>query len=369
MRNEELANKYTYAFFILVLGIFLFLGLKDFFSAFLGAVVFYTLFKKFMVYLTQIRGLKTSLAAVIIIVISFLIVVLPVSVLVTVIFNKIAAIASQPELVAENIDKLTQRLEQLPFDVSTEKLKQGAQAAITGNAGMVLNSSLSILGSILMMYFFLFFLLTSVNRMEAAIIHYLPFRRAKIMLFGRELVDQTYSNAIGVPLVCIAQGLLAYVSYLVAGVPEAGLWGILTGFASIIPLVGTAIIWLPVTLYLLAEQQNWQAIFVAAYSIVIMSNVDNLIRMVVSKKIGHVHPVTTVLGVIIGLEFFGLPGLVFGPLIISYFIILLKLYYLEYIKKRDIAEPVAAKEKDLLKVFLDYFTVFNNKSRAKQRKK
>jgi predicted PurR-regulated permease PerM len=363
MKNEDFVNRYIYAFFIMVLGIFLFLGLKEFFSAFLGSVVFYTLFKNFMFYLTRKKKFKKALAAVIIILISFLIVVLPVGTLFTVIFNKITAIAAQPQLISDSIGKLTESLDKLPFRVSTDNLKVSAQRAITENAGKVLNSSLSILGSILMMYFFLFFLLTNTNRMEASIIYHLPFKRSKIMLFGRELYAQTTSNAIGVPLISLAQGLLAYISYRIAGLPEAGLWGILTGFASVIPLVGTAIIWIPVTLFLLAEDQLWQAIFVAGYSVVLMSNVDNLIRMVVSKKIGHVHPVTTVLGVILGLKFFGLPGLVFGPLIISYFIILLKLYFIAYIKPEGIAEPIAAKEKKLLRGMLDQISFFKLKKK------
>jgi predicted PurR-regulated permease PerM len=329
MRHTEI-SKYIYAFFILSIGIFLFLGLKEFFSAFLGAVVFYTLFKNFMNYLTMKKKFKKSLSAVIIIIISFIIVVLPVTFLFSVIFNKISMIAQDPETVSNTIEKLTAQLKKLPFEVSLTSLENKAKIAVTQNIGNVLNSSLGILGSVLMMYFFLFFLLINTNKLERGLLNYLPFKKEKIRMFGKELMDQTYSNALGVPLVCIAQGILAYVSYKIAGVPEAGLWGILTGFASVIPLVGTAIIWVPVTLYLFADGNTWQGIFVAAYSIVIMSNVDNLIRMVVSKKIGDVHPVITVLGVIIGLKFFGLPGLVFGPLIISYFVLLMRLYHLEF---------------------------------------
>ena len=363
MNREEHTNKLIFGFFILIFAIFLFTGLREFFSAFLGAVVFYTLFKNFMFYLVRRRKVKKSLSAVIIIIISFIIVVLPVSLLVTVIVNKIAAFASQPDLVAENINKITEKLDKLPFDLSINKLKNGIQNAVTHNVGAVLNSSISILGSILMMYFFLFFLLINVNRLEASIIYHLPCKRTKILLFGKELVDQTYSNAIGVPLICLAQGFLAYLSYRITGVPEAGLWGILTGFASIIPLVGTAIIWLPVTLYLLAEEQMWKGLFVAGYSVVIMGNVDNIIRMVVSKKIGQVHPVTTVLGVILGLNFFGLPGLVFGPLLISYFIILLKIYFVEYIKPRSVIKPLAAKEKSVLKTLLDQLSFFQTRNK------
>jgi predicted PurR-regulated permease PerM len=358
MTSEKLINKYISAFFILTVGTFLFLGLREFFSAFLGAIVFYTLFKPFYRYLHFRRKLRPSIAAIIIIVISFLIVVLPVGTLFTVIFNKISAVASDPEMIQNYNKKLLDKMEHLPFKVSVNNTTEKVQTLITSNVGRVLNSSLMILGSILMMYFFLFFLLINSGRMEASVVHYLPFSRTKIKMFGKELIDQTYSNAIGVPLVCIAQGFAAYLSYRIAGLPEAGLWGILTGFASIIPLVGTAIIWVPASVFLLADGQQWQGIFVAVYSIVIMSNVDNLIRMIVSKKIGDVHPVITVLGVIFGLKYFGLPGLVFGPLLISYFLILLRLYYIEYGNLKQQTRALGPNETNLIKLVLNHFNVF-----------
>ncbi len=365
MDSEKIINKYISAFFILVIGTFLFLGLREFFSAFLGAIVFYTLFKPFYRYLHIRRKLRPSLAAIIIIIISFLIVVLPIGTLFTVIFNKISDVANDPLLIANYNQKILTKMQHLPFHVSLQTTTEKVQTLITSNVGKVLNSSLMILGSILMMYFFLFFLLINTGRLEASIVHYLPFRRAKIQLFGKELIDQTYSNAIGVPLVCIAQGFAAYLSYRIAGLPEAGLWGTLTGFASVIPLVGTAIIWVPATAFLLADGQQWQGIFVAVYSIVIMSNVDNLIRMIVSKKIGDVHPVITVLGVIFGLKYFALPGLVFGPLLISYFLILLKLYYLEYGSSKKTIVNNQVTENNLIKLVLNYFKILKDPDKEK----
>ena len=361
MGTEDIINKYIYAFFILLLGIFIFCGLQEFLNAFLGSVVFYALFKNFMYYLTRRKKLKRSLSAVIIIIISFIIVVLPVTVLVGMLLSKGSALAAHPEVLTGYIDKFTSKLKELPFDVSADSIGLKAKAYIAENAGGALSSSLNAMGSILMMYFFLYFLLINTNSMEARIIYFLPFKKSKILLFGKELVDQTYSNAIGVPLVSIAQGVFAYVCYRIAGVPDSGLWAVLTGFASIIPLVGTAIIWLPVSLFLLADNQIWQGIFVSAYSILILSNVDNLVRMVVSKRVGDVHPVITVLGVVIGLKFFGLPGLVFGPLLISYFIILLKLYYMAYANK-TMESPNQAQsqmETNIVKMLLNKIGFFN----------
>jgi predicted PurR-regulated permease PerM len=362
MHQEQIVNKYIYAFFILMLGIFLFLGVNEFFSSFLGAIVFYTLFKGFFLYLTLGKHLKKSLAAVIIIIISFIIVVLPVTILFTVIYNKTSAILAEPDAISSNVAKFTHRLEALPFKVNTSQYEQNAKDFISRNIGNVLNSSLGILGAILMTYFFLYFLLINANKMEEKIIEYLPFRRDRIMLFGKELHDQTISNAIGVPLVCVAQGLLAYVAYRIAGLPEAGLWGIITGFASVIPLVGTGVVWVPASLYLLLDGHTWQGVFVAAYSIILLSNVDNLIRMAVSNRIGNVHPVITVLGIIVGLKYFGLPGLVFGPLMISYFFILLKLFYVEY-NKPLVPETQPEQEKNLMNYLLKQFSLFSSEAK------
>jgi predicted PurR-regulated permease PerM len=176
----------------------------------------------------------------------------------------------------------------------------------------------------------MYFMLIKANTMEAAIIYFVPFDRHKIVLFGRELVVQTKSNAIGVPLIAVAQGLLAYLEYRICGLPEAAMWAILTGFASIIPIVGTAAIWMPISIFFFLSGQVWQGLLILTYGIAVIGTIDNIVRMMVSRKIGDVHPIITVLGVILGLKFFGLPGLVFGPLLISYFLLFVKLFYIEY---------------------------------------
>lgn len=351
MQTEALINKYLTAFFILALGGFLFAGLTEFFSAFLGAIIFYILFKKFMCYLTIRRNFNKPLAAIIIILISFLIVILPMGILIGMIYKKVAVVAEDPEQVKTYIDALSKRMDELPIGVSFDNLGGKVANFISSHAGGFISSSFNVLASLLMMYFLLYFLLMNVLVLEQKLLHFLPFDRDKIKLFGLELQEQTYANAIGVPVVGAAQGLAAYGSYLIVGLPDAGLLGILTGFASIIPLVGTAIIWLPVAVYLFANGDIWQGFFMLLYSAIFLGSLDNLIRMIVSKKIGDVHPVITVLGVILGLKFFGLPGLVFGPLLISYLMLLIKIYHVEYnVKVAPPEEEIIPEENVVSKV-------------------
>jgi predicted PurR-regulated permease PerM len=173
-----------------------------------------------------------------------------------------------------------------------------------------------------------------INKMEDAILLYLPFKREKISEFGDELKAETFSNAVGVPLIAIVQGIFAYVAFLFTGVNEPGFWAVLTGVASILPIIGTGLIWVPIAIYQLAQGNTWQGITLLIWGFLILGTIDNVIRFVLAKKMADVHPVVTILGVIMGLQYFGITGLIFGPLIISYFILLLKMYYMEYQKQQ-----------------------------------
>ncbi len=329
--SDHKINRYFFLAIILLLGVFLFFSLIEFFSAFLAAVMFYVLSKNGMEYLIKKRSWKKSWAAVLIIIVTFFIIMLPISVMGIMIYNKAKLFLDDPNVLMKTLTSLEKNINhRLGIKIFSEKNIAGIQSFATSAVTSILNQGLNIVGTITMMYFFLYFLLININRMEAAIVFFLPFKRSKIEIFGKELVSQTFSNAVGVPLIAVAQGICAYISFLIVGLPEAGFWSVITGFASIIPVVGTGLVWVPVSIYLFATGQTWQGFFILVWGAAILGSVDNVIRFLLAKKMADTHPVVTVLGVIIGLKFFGLPGLIFGPLLISYFVILLKIYYLEY---------------------------------------
>src|SRR5690606_17458272 len=105
-----------------------------------------------------------------------------------------------------------------------------------------------------------------------------------------------------------------------------GLWGFLTGVFAFFPVVGTMVIWVPLVIYMFAVGDTWQATGLLLYSAIVTGNVDYLSRITLLKKMGDVHPVITILGVLVGLGLFGFIGLVFGPLLVSYIIVLFKIY-------------------------------------------
>ncbi len=337
-------SKNIFLIIILVFGLLLAVSLSDYFTAFLGSILFYVLFKSWMEKLVNHKKWKKSWAAILIIVVSFFIILLPMTLFFSMAYNKVVPIASNPNTFLPYVHQIDSTL-QHKFGIKVITT-QNIDVIKTKSAEIVsgaLNQGFDFFSSIVMMYFFLYFMLINFNRMEAYIVLSLPFKKEKIKMFGEELKAQTFSNAIGIPLIALVQGLFGYIIYLIAGLPDAGFWGILTGFASIIPIVGTAIIWVPVCAYLFFIGDNWQGIVVILWSVLIMGSMDNVIRFLLAKRMADVHPVITVLGIILGLKYLGITGLIFGPLLISYFLILTKIYYSDYqniSKKIKVKEPV-----------------------------
>ncbi len=334
MLQDNKINRYFFLAFILLIGVFLIYSLSAFTTAFLAAVMFYVLSKQPVNWLTRKRKWSKNAAAILVIIISFFIILLPLSLMVAMLYKKALTVSQNTNQIIEPLKHLDVQIrDQFHFTLLSEKNLGQIQSLITDFLSSLLNQGLNLLSSIAMMYFFLYFMIMNINRMEAAILLYLPFKREKIKIFGEELKAQTFSNAVGVPMIAVAQGIFAYVAFLFTGVHESGFWAVLTGFASILPIIGTGLIWVPIAIYQLADGNTWQGIVILVWGFLFLGTIDNIIRFVLAKKMADVHPIVTVLGVIMGLKYFGITGLIFGPLIISYFIILLKIYYTEYQKQ------------------------------------
>ena len=330
MTNDRLVQKYILFFLIIGLGVVIITNLTSFISAALGASIFYVLFKKQMIKLVEKKKRSINFSAIIIILLSFFIVVLPFTLMGTLIVNKIIFYLNDPAILTSLKNTAAEKIKMLPLDIKIDqvigKIGENIGAVLTG----ILNNVFGVLTTIVVMYFLLYFFLVNYGHLEKNLNKYLPMKNENLGILAEELRNMTFINAVGVPVIAVVQGVLAFTLYKIAGVADAGLWGILTGAASIIPLVGTGLIWVPITIILLAMGNIWQGVMVGLGCLIVLGNIDNLIRIVISKRMGDVHPVVTFLGVFMGLNIFGLPGLVFGPFLISTFLILIKMFKREY---------------------------------------
>ena len=337
--TDKMHNRYFFLAIIISFGLLLLFSVFQFFTAFLGAVIIYILCRRLMDRLVNKRGWKKNLAAVFMMLLSIIIIMVPVGIVVYLLYNKGKFYIAHPELLVSSLKKVQVQIKNnYGISVLSDENISNIKLLGTKLIKTLLNESLNFFGTFTMLYFFLYFMLMGINRLEASIVFFLPFTRSKIELFGRELVALTYSNSIGVPAIAFAQGIIGYIGYLIIGLPEAGFWAVITGFSSIIPIIGAGLVWLPVSIYFFAINYTWQGGFIFMWGLLVLGITDNVVRFVLAKKMADVHPIITVLGVIMGLKFFGITGLIFGPVLISFFIILLKIYYMEYQNKAPTTE-------------------------------
>ncbi|MDE3212651.1 MAG: AI-2E family transporter [Bacteroidota bacterium] len=205
---------------------------------------------------------------------------------------------------------------------TSRRLAAGIPSFLTGTANFVTN--------VLLMFFLLYYMLVNGVKMENYLAGFIPLKEANRVILRDETDLMIKANAIGIPLLAIIQGSVAAGGYALFGIADYGVWGFLTGIASLIPIIGTAVIWIPLCGYLMAIDHVWEGVALGVYSLIVISNIDYIARITLLKKIGDVHPVITVVGVVVGLSMFGLLGLVFGPLLISYLILLVRIYRNEF---------------------------------------
>lgn len=344
MSNTFDQNRIRQIFFILLvllLGLLLFLELYSFLPAVLGAITLYILMHRWMFYLTEKRKWSRAWTAVLLMLVSFIVILLPVGLLANMLSSKVTyAIEHSSELVAA-LKKLTADLEQrFDIEIASESNINKVGNTITQSLPRILGATFNTLTTIFFMYFILYFMLVNGRRMEIVLYEYIPLKDENVVRLGKEVNMMVVSNAIGIPVIALAQGVVALIGYLIIGVSEPFFWFGVTCIAAMLPVIGAALAYVPIAIIFLANGQTWQGVVMLIFGFGIIGTVDNVLRFTLLRRLGDVHPLTTVFGVIIGLNLFGFIGLIFGPLLISLFILLLKIYSSEFITKQREAHRI-----------------------------
>lgn len=143
------------------------------------------------------------------------------------------------------------------------------------------------------------------------------------------------SVLLGTVLTGIAQGVLAGIGYFITGVPEAAFFGALTAIASFLPMVGTLLIWVPLGIYLLISHHvGWGIAELLYGSVVVVGLSDYVLRPLLVGRHGRGPALLTLIALFGGLEAFGLIGLIFGPVVMSLSLALLRIYEREAAHRR-----------------------------------
>jgi predicted PurR-regulated permease PerM len=316
---------------IIFLGAVLVWQLAYFIPGFLLAVTFYILLRNAFFRLVHEHHWKRPLAALAIIFLIILVLSVPVWLIIQILIPKFTYLVHNSEYLMSRavtiVDEIRDRFPQVA--ISETQVQDAIQKLVAFIPG-ILGTTAGIFTNLLTAFFVVYFMFVNGEEMEQKLSDFFPLKEESRQAIWQETHNLIVSNALGIPILAFLQAVVAAAGYWAFGVDQFLLWGLLTGVCSLLPVIGTMIVWVPIAIYLIAIDRIGAGVGLTLYSAVVISNIDNVLRFTVMKKIGNVHPLITVFGVIVGLQLFGIMGLIFGPLLLSYFLLLIKAYRLEF---------------------------------------
>ncbi len=312
---------------LIILGCFVLYSLRTIAGTLLSTIVLYTILLPVYNLLVEKYKLKDWIAASLMILLSLLVIVLPFLMLSLMVIDKITEFQADPMrmmVIMQRIDDfIGSKLDQPHLlDKGMSKLSQFATELFPS----LISGAFNIILGLVIMYFLLYFMMVQKKEFEAGLLKYAPFREQNALKFAEELKNNTYSNVLGQGYIAIVQGSLLSISFFLFGISDPIFWGVIATFLCFLPAIGAPLIFVPTAIIELANGNDTAGWGILIFGFVLITNIDNVLRLIIAKGISNTHPIITVVGIIIGIPIFGILGLVFGPLLLSYFMLTIRIY-------------------------------------------
>ena len=195
----------------------------------------------------------------------------------------------------------------------SRKLLEG----LVSSGGTFVLGALGTAASFVLMLFVLFFVLRDGPRVARQVVQMLPIEDRRRARLSRHLADVTRAVFLGIGLTAIIQGMLVGIGFWIAGLPSPLVFGVVAALAALIPMVGSALVWVPGVLFLAARGEYGYAIFLAAWGAIVVGMVDNFLRPMLISGRADVPTLAVFIGVMGGLAAFGFIGLFVGPIVLG----------------------------------------------------
>jgi predicted PurR-regulated permease PerM len=321
-------DKQRAALVISLLAIGVFIALLPYATGLIGAPVLYVLFASWHRWLAGKIGIRT--AAVVVIICAFLLIVLPGVWL-------IGMLVGQAQDTANSLmhSTLLNRLSTLRigrFELGPELADIGRSLInwLGTNALGLIGSATHFTLNLLLSFFGLYYLLVSSGSGWDSFRAYVPFSKQNAEKLRERFRSVTIATVVGTGVTAVISGVLIAFGFWVSGLSNPAFWGVITVIFAILPVVGSGVVWIPGAISLFVEGKVVGAIVLSAIGI-IAGQVGTPIHSYVVGKYSRVHPMITLVGAIAGISYFGLLGILIGPLTLSYFFEMLRMYREEYV--------------------------------------
>jgi predicted PurR-regulated permease PerM len=312
---------------ILALAGLMLFGLAQYLTAFLAAGILFVVFRPWWVALVHKRRWNRRLVTIGILLITVVVLVVPFYALSSLLLDRLIAFAQNPDQILEAVHKVEKAVGfKIAEQLNVRQLLLQGGAKVSGWIPTLANSALNFLVIVGLMLFTMYYLFMQETYFLLGLHRYLPFRNETLTELGESLKNNVNANVLGQVLVALVQSILTGLTLWIFGVPDALFWGVVAFFMAFLPVLGTPLVWGPAALYQFSQGHNGQAIGILVVGFLVIINVDNLLRIMLAKRMGDIHPLVTLVGLVLGVEIFGLIGLVVGPLLVSYFLVLMEVF-------------------------------------------
>lgn len=323
--------------------------LRPFMETLIFAIVLSSMFYPLQIFLVRhYKGRKTLAALTIVFIFTFLIAI-PVFFFVSALVSQGLDSVNQINewLKAGNLQKLTQSPrvlayiawlhERLSFldlnkvDIPSHLLQLSKTLGqfLLSKGATILGNVATLVTHFFVMVFVMFYLVRDGKDMIERGRYYSPLRRDQEdhILDGVRMVAR--SVLMGSFLTALSQGLVGGIGLIIVGIPGL-FWGTVMGFSSLIPVVGTSLVWIPTVIYLLLLGKSYSALFLTLWSVLFLGSIDNFLRPFLMRGQAQMSPFYIFLAIIGGVQYYGLAGILYGPLILSFAMVMLYIYGAEY---------------------------------------
>ncbi len=293
-----------------------------------GAAIFYVLFKP--IYLRVLRGTKNEmLSAMFVVVLSIALIMIPLGYLMYVAVEEAVHLLGDPDgLISQLLPLLPDEGTMVEF---VEGHIQSVAAFVQGAMEFLLNSTVSIALNVVVLYLLFYYALTRHREAAETVKGVLPFSSKNSEELMREFTHVIRTTVIGNGAASIALGLLLSAGLVGLGSQHFFFWALVGTIMAFIPIVGIQLIWIPMGIYYIALGDYFSAAAILVWGALLSYVVDGYVRQGVQRKVGELHPLFSLIGLIIGITYFGIIGIIIGPLILAIFVLLARMFREEYL--------------------------------------
>lgn len=324
------SNHTRAAILILLLGVGLAIALTPFATGLIGIPVLYVILQPAHDRLA--RHVRPVPAAIIVVLLALFLVVVPGVSFVSLV------VGQAQQVVAEGVSSpLLTSLQHLRIgdtDLGPQLASLGQDVAtwVGSKAFSLVGTAARLAINLLIAVFGLYYAFLQPGETWKSIQPYIPFSAANAERLRDRFRNVTISTVIGTGATAVLQGVMVGVAFWIAGLANATFWGVVATVLAVLPVVGSGLVWAPGAVALLLAGRQVAALLMAIWGLGIIGNVGYVIQPMIYRKYAHIHPLVTLLGALAGVPWFGILGLLIGPLALSYFFELLKMYREEYLQ-------------------------------------